>query len=121
MNARVPARRDRNDPTRGKQLYRREMRAYITGAILALLLTLVPFAIVRWHVLPREALYYLIGAFALVQMVVHFRFFLHIGLRQKREDLHLILFSTVLLVLIVGGTLWIMFDLAGRMMLPGVR
>lgn len=109
---------DPGDRSGGKQLMRRELRAYVSGAILALFLTLVPFAAVHWHVMPRYALYYLIGAFALVQMVVHFRCFLHIGLRQKREDLQLILFSALLLTIIVGGTIWIMFNLAVRMMLP---
>lgn len=105
-------------PLRGARLRRREFRAYLWGLGLALVLTLVPFAVVHWHALPRTPLYYLIGAFALVQMIVHFRFFLHIGIRQKREDLLLILFSALLLVIIVGGTLWIMFNLARRMALP---
>lgn len=107
-----------DDLRRGKQLMRRELRAYVTGVVLALALTLVPFAIVHWDVLARPDVYYLIGAFALVQMVVHFRFFLHIGFHQRREDLQLILFSTVLLILIVGGTIWIMLNLASRMVLP---
>ena len=87
-------------------------------SIAALLLTLVPFALVHWAGLPRSALLIVIGAFALVQMVVHFRFFLHIGFRQKREDLQLILFSTLLLIIMVGGTIWIMFSLAQRMTMP---
>lgn len=116
MNARV---HDDRDPSLGKQLMRRELHAYITGAVLALILTLVPFAIVHWHVMVPQPVYYLIGAFALVQMIVHFRFFLHIGFTQRREDLQLILFSTVVLIIIVGGTLWIMFNLATRMTMPG--
>ncbi|MGH8279342.1 MAG: cytochrome o ubiquinol oxidase subunit IV [Gammaproteobacteria bacterium] len=115
MNARA---HDRSGPAHGKQLMRRERRAYVTGVVLALVLTLVPFAIVHWHVMVPHSVYYLIGAFALVQMIVHFRFFLHIGIRQKREDLQLILFSTVLLIIIVGGTIWIMFNLAARMAMP---
>lgn len=115
MNARV---QNRNDTARGAQLRRREMRDYVGGVIAALILTLVPFAVVYWHVMARPDVYYLIGAFALVQMIVHFRGFLHISFHHKREDLQLILFSAVLLILIVGGTLWIMFNLAVRMMLP---
>lgn len=109
---------DGGDRPRGTRLRRREFRAYVWGVGLALLLTLVPFAVVHWHVLPPPSVYYLIGVFALAQMVVHFRGFLHIGIRQKRDDLQLILFSALLLVIIVGGTLWIMTSLATRMMLP---
>jgi cytochrome o ubiquinol oxidase operon protein cyoD len=115
MNAHADGGRDTDH---GKQMMRRERRTYITGALLAFVLTVVPFAVVRWHVMVPHTVYYLIGAFALVQMIMHFRFFLHIGLKQRREDLQLILFSAVLLILIVGGTLWIMASLATRMAMP---
>jgi cytochrome o ubiquinol oxidase operon protein cyoD len=108
-----------DDRAHGAQLRRREMRDYVGGAGAALVLTLASFAAVYWHVLARPGIYYLIGVLALAQMVVHFRGFLHISLRHKREDLQLILFSLVLLVLIVGGTLWIMFNLSTRMAMPG--
>ena len=55
---------------------------------------------------------------ALAQMLVHFRFFLHVSLSQKREDLLLILFSAVLLTIMVAGTIWIMASLALRMAMP---
>jgi cytochrome o ubiquinol oxidase operon protein cyoD len=51
--------------------------------------------------------------------IVHFRFFLHISFREKREDLQLILFSTLVLIIMVGGTVWIMGSLALRMAMPG--
>ncbi len=85
---------------------------------MALVLTLVPFALVHSAAMHGSRLLILIGAFALVQIVVHFRFFLHISFRQKREDLQLILFSTLLLVIMVAGTIWIMASLAMRMSLP---
>ena len=59
-----------------------------------------------------------VGVFALVQMIVHLRFFLHISFRQKREDLQLILFSALLLTIMVMGTIWIMASLALRMAMP---
>ena len=97
---------------------RREFRSYVWGAALALVLTLVPFALVHLVAMSGQSLLSVIGACALVQMIVHFRCFLHIGFRQKREDLQLILFSTLLLVLMVAGTIWIMASLAVRMSLP---
>lgn len=99
---------------------RREYRSYVWGAGLALLLTLAPFALVQWTTMPRFALLVVIGVLALVQMLVHFRFFLHIGFRQKREDLQLILFSALLLTIMVAGTIWIMASLATRMAMPGM-
>jgi len=94
---------------------RREFRSYVWGVGLALLLTVVPFALVQWAGIGRVYVMILVGAFALAQLLVHFRFFLHIGLRQKREDLQLILFSALLLTIMVSGTIWIMVSLALRM------
>ncbi|MEO9101117.1 MAG: cytochrome C oxidase subunit IV family protein, partial [Rhodoferax sp.] len=92
-----------------------EFHSYVWGIGLALLLTVLPFALVHWQAIPRLWLVVTIGVFALLQMVVHFRFFLHIGFKQNRDDLQLILFSTLLLVIMVAGTLWIMASLAMRM------
>lgn len=104
-----------------KQQERREFRSYVWGIGLALLLTVVPFALVHWFPsIPRFSLFVVIGAFALVQMLVHFRFFLHIGFKQKREDLQLLLFSALLLTIMVAGTIWIMVSLAQRMAMPAL-
>jgi len=47
---------------------------------------------------------------------VHLRFFLHIRLKgQPREDLHLILFTTLILALMGFGTIWLLWDLHARM------
>lgn len=95
----------------------RELRSYFIGYGLALGLSVVPFAAVAWGGLPAATTLWLIAAFALVQIVIHFRFFLHIDLgRQNREDLWLILFSVLLFVLMAGGTVWILFNLHMRMM-----
>jgi len=40
---------------------------------------------------------------------------LHISLRQKREDLLLLIFSALILSIMLAGTLWIMASLALRM------
>ncbi len=110
--------RDDGDAATRNLEERKEFHSYVWGIALALVLTLVPFALVHWAAMPGLPLLSVIGAFALVQMVVHFRFFLHIGFRQKREDLLLILFSTLLLFIMLSGTIWIMASLAMRMTLP---
>lgn len=97
---------------------RKTFHSYVWGVGLALVLTLVSFALVYWAAMPRSGLLIAIAILALVQMVVHFRFFLHIGLRENRDDLQLILFSTLLLFIMVLGTLWIMTSLATRMGMP---
>ncbi len=94
----------------------RECRAYIWGFGLAILLTAGSFGLVAFADLPAAALFPALGLLALAQIIVHLRFFLHIDLsRSKREDLQLILFTGLLILIMVGGSLWIMQDLDGRM------
>ena len=100
------------DPTR----FRHELANYTIGLVLALILTGAAFAMVAWHVAPRHALAVVV-ALGLLQIVVHFRCFLHIDLRKSaRADLQLILFSTLIIALMVGGTLVILLNLRQRMM-----
>ncbi|SEW25585.1 cytochrome o ubiquinol oxidase operon protein cyoD [Aliiroseovarius sediminilitoris] len=97
--------------------FRRERRSYLIGLGLALILTAIPFGVVAWAGWSTGATLWLIAGFGLVQIVVHFRFFLHIDFsRQKREDLQLILFTVLLLAIMAGGTIWIMASLQTRMM-----
>lgn len=95
----------------------KEFRSYVIGLALAILLSAVAFGSVAWGGVPREGVLWIIAVTALVQIVVHFRFFLHIDLsRSKRDDLQLILFSALILAVMIGGTIWILADLRMRMM-----
>ena len=99
------------------RLERRETLTYVTGYALALLLTGVSFGVVHWHLLGGRQAFYSVLGLGLVQMLVHFRCFLHIDLkRSARADLQLILFSSVIIALMVGGTLVLLFNLRQRMM-----
>lgn len=96
--------------------YRRELRTYIVGFVLAILLTLVPYGLLYWSVLSRFGLLLAIGAFALVQGAVHLRCFLHINPpRQNTDDLDLVVFTSFVVFLMAGGTIWILGNLAARM------
>lgn len=103
-----------SDPDQGRA---REIRTYAIGYVLALALTAAAFALVRWPSLASGTTFALVLALALVQMVVHFRCFLHVTLaKSARDDLQLILFSGLIIVLMVAGTLVILANLHGRMM-----
>ena len=95
----------------------RETMTYVVGYGLALLLTCVAFGLVYLHVLGGGEAFYTVLGLGLVQMVVHFRCFLHIDLqRSARADLVLILFSSLIVALMVGGTLVVLLNLRRRMM-----
>jgi|AntDeeMinimDraft_4_1070355.scaffolds.fasta_scaffold00617_12 cytochrome o ubiquinol oxidase operon protein cyoD len=94
----------------------RELSHYIVGGLLSVVLTVVAFAAVLGFDLSRSTTLIIAAVAGITQLIVQVRYFLHIDLsRQKREDLHLILFSLLLLTLMAGGTIWIMGSLAGRM------
>jgi cytochrome o ubiquinol oxidase subunit IV len=91
-------------------------RTYLTGFALALVLTVIPFGLVAFGTLPRGATLAVIAAAALIQVLVHLRYFLHLDLSTTpRENILAIAFAVVLIAIMVGGSLWIMFDLHYRM------
>ncbi len=96
---------------------RSELITYGAGYATALLLTCAAFGVVQWRMLSAQWVLGVVFGLALVQMIVHFRFFLHVSLkRSAREDLQLVLFSTLIILLMVGGTLVVLFNLRSRMM-----
>ena len=96
---------------------RTDLATYGTGFVLAVLLTVVAFGSVAFGHLSQHTRYIVIAVTAVVQVLVHFRCFLHIDLsKSKRDDLQLILFSTLIVLIMVGGTLWILGSQKMRMM-----
>jgi cytochrome o ubiquinol oxidase operon protein cyoD len=96
---------------------RDEIRSYAIGYGVALALTGAAFATVHWPGFVSTTTLAIVLGLALIQMIVHFRFFLHISLRKSaRDDLQLMLFSALIVILMVSGTLIILFNLRARMM-----
>ena len=93
----------------------RDRRQYLTGFALALVLTLIPFGIVYWMLLPATSALIVVVMAAIAQIVVQLRYFLHIDFRTTpRENLVALFFAAFLIIVMVGGSLWIMFDLHYR-------
>ncbi len=96
---------------------RHGLRSYIVGFVLAVMLTVIPFWLVYTHALPPGRILLVIAATAVLQILVHLRFFLHIDFTTPKENLVALAFTAVLLFLMVGGSFWIMIDLHHRMAL----
>ena len=96
----------------------RRLRAdYLKGFAAALLPTAIPFGLAVSGVLAPGATLGTIAALAVVQILVHLRYFLHLDLTQIRnEKVATLAFTGILLFLMIGGSLWIMSDLSARMM-----
>ena len=96
--------------------YGKDLFTYLSGLALAVILTALPFGLVYWHAMTTFWLWAVIGVFGLVQAVVHFRCFLHLNPPHENVDeMLLVLFTVVILVMMAGGTIWILGNLHSRM------
>ncbi len=101
---------------RHAEMHRRERRRYVIGYGGSLLLTLAVFFIAYQWGIETPGVYLTIGLMGLAQLIVQLVYFLHIDRRRSsREDLDLVLFSTLVLLIIILGTVWILGNLAIRM------
>jgi cytochrome o ubiquinol oxidase operon protein cyoD len=93
------------------------VKGYITGFVLALLLTLISFGLVMTDVVSRQ--FAVIGLFvaAVVQMLVHLHYFLHLDRSSaQRWNVLALAFTALLLFIFVAGTIWVLYTLNSRMM-----
>ncbi len=93
-------------------------KEYLTGFVLSVLLTAIPFWLVMAKVLPTPTITTLvILAFAMVQVVVHMVYFLHMNPKSEGGwNLLALIFTAVLLVIVLIGTLWVMHHMNSNMM-----
>ncbi|MBP9763797.1 MAG: cytochrome o ubiquinol oxidase subunit IV [Gammaproteobacteria bacterium] len=93
------------------------VKSYIVGFIISLVLTIIPFVIVAKHLLSNSGMYVVIGIFAVAQLFVQLVFFLHLSFKsQARWNLNVFLFTFLVVVILVLGSLWIMANLDYFMM-----
>ena len=96
---------------------RGSLRSYLTGFVLALILTAMPFALVMSGTLSPAATIAAIFVAGIVQIVVHLHYFLHLDTTSAaRWNVAALVFTILILTLFVGGSLWIMWTLNYRMM-----
>lgn len=93
-------------------------KGYLIGFALSVVLTAIPFWLVMgdvsWN---KQVIAFTIMAFAAVQMIVHMVFFLH--MTPRSEDgwtLTTLVFTLILVVITLAGSLWVMYHLNSNMM-----
>ena len=92
-------------------------RTYLIGFCLAIVLTLIPFAAVGSQALPLAGTFGLVAVCGVIQIFVHLRFFLGLSWRRTpRGRVWVLIFAAVVILIMCGGTLWIMTNLHFRMM-----
>ena len=94
------------------------LQGYLIGFGLSVVLTAIPFWLVMSGVIAHKgATAVLILALAAVQIVVHMVYFLHMNARSESGwSMMALIFTIVLVVIALTGSLWIMFHLSANMM-----
>jgi cytochrome o ubiquinol oxidase operon protein cyoD len=91
---------------------------YVVGFVLSVILTAIPFAIVMTRAIESTSYtIVVILAFAVVQIVVHMVYFLHMTPKAEGGwSLMALIFTIVLVVIAMSGSLWVTFHLKSNMM-----
>ncbi|MBH8613645.1 cytochrome o ubiquinol oxidase subunit IV [Pseudomonas mohnii] len=93
------------------------VKSYVIGFVLSVILTAIPFGLVMFPSLPKSTTLWIVLAFAIIQVLVHLVYFLHLDRSAaQRNNVIAFVFSAIVIVLLVGLSLWIMFSIHTFMM-----
>ena len=94
------------------------LKSYVTGFVLSVVLTAIPFWLVMADVLDSAVLTAaIIMALGAVQIVVHMIFFLHMNPRSEGGwTMMALIFTLVIVGIALAGSLWVMHHLNANMM-----
>ena len=97
------------------------LKTYAIGFVLSVILTAIPFFLVMNRTFDKSSTTaFVILAFATVQIVVHMVYFLHMDAKsQGGWNMLALVFTAVLVVITLSGSLWVMYHLNTNMM-PGM-
>jgi cytochrome o ubiquinol oxidase operon protein cyoD len=94
------------------------LRSYLTGFVLAAILTIIPFWLVMGHVIAStQATILIVLGLAVVQILVHMVYFLHLNTRSEQGwNMLALIFTVVLVVIVLGASIWVMYNENANMM-----
>lgn len=94
------------------------VKSYAVGFLLSVVLTVVPFWLVMSGGFDKWTTVITILVFAVVQIGVHLKYFLHLTLTNEEGRLNTLtfLFSALIIVLVVGLSIWIIYASNAMMM-----
>ena len=108
---------DHHDDHHGDDHDHGTYKGYLIGFALSVVLTAIPFWLVMTGALPAATTGLIITAFAVVQIVVHMIFFLHMNHKSEGGwNMLALIFTLVIVVIAVAGSVWVMYHLNTNMM-----
>ncbi|WP_136068813.1 cytochrome o ubiquinol oxidase subunit IV [Modicisalibacter radicis] len=96
------------------------VRSYVIGLIASLVLTVIPFALVMTGAFSTLTTVLTIVVTAVFQIAVQLVLFMHLNAKADEGwKLASMVFTVAILILIIGGSIWIMRQLHANVMLGG--
>ena len=93
------------------------VKSYLIGFVLSVILTAIPFWMVMTGAAAPATLAVVISLFAVVQIVVHLVYFLHMNTKSEGGwNFVALVFTGLIIAIVVVGSLWIMYNLNTNMM-----
>lgn len=93
------------------------VKGYLIGFVLAVILTVIPFHMVMSGGYSHQTVLVTVMALAVVQIVVHLIYFLHLdGSSAQRWNVMALLFTLLILAIVIVGSLWVMHNMNANMM-----
>ena len=94
--------------------------SYLFGFAAAVVLTVIPFAMVMMHALPVASLIPVILGVGVVQIIVHLVYFLHMNTSSGQVwNNAAFVFTLIIVGILIVGSIWVMYHLNTNMM-PGM-
>ncbi|QIL91088.1 cytochrome o ubiquinol oxidase subunit IV [Microbulbifer harenosus] len=93
------------------------VKSYLVGFALSVILTAIPFWAVMTAQFDKATNIWLMVTMAIVQVVVHLKYFLHLNFsEQGRANTFAFLFTALIIVMVVGLSIWIIYASNAMMM-----
>ena len=95
-----------------------DAKSYVIGFVLSVILTAIPFWAVMEGDFSKSTTLWTVVVAAIVQLWVHLKFFLHLNFvtEDGRASTFSFLFSALVIVMVVGLSIWIIYESNAMMM-----
>lgn len=93
------------------------LKSYLIGFALAIVLTVVPFALAMGGYFTPGTTAAVVLAIAVVQILVHLVYFLHLDPKSDGGwNMMALIFTVIILAIVLAGSIWVMHHLDTNMM-----
>ncbi|WP_297896017.1 cytochrome o ubiquinol oxidase subunit IV [Shewanella sp.] len=117
MGAHTQSQHNSHDHSHGTDDLAASIKSYLVGFVLSVVLTAIPFWAVMTHHFEHSTTLAIVIVTALVQILVHLKYFLHLDFsKEGKINTFSFLFTALIIVMVVGLSVWIILEANALMM-----